>query len=321
MTRPALTVVVPTRDRPELLDGCLAALAGALGDGDTVVVVDSASVRTDVSAIAARYGVRSVRCDRPGTSRARNAGWAAATTELVAFVDDDVRVTPGWAGALAGALAGRPWAAFVTGRLDLAPDEAGVDRPVAIKNDREGARLDRSTRGVLGHSASLCARRDALAAVGGFDEELGPGTALRAAEDNDLFDRLLAAGFVGWYEPSALAFHRQWRTRRQLVALDAAYGVGTGARLRKLLATDRPRARVVAAAVARSTVTAAWAGIRNRYELELVLVAARLAGIATGFARAALRPVRGGKLAARRGAAEVPYAKLTGRNDPVGVRR
>jgi glycosyltransferase involved in cell wall biosynthesis len=321
VTRPPITVVVPTRDRPELLAGCLAALAIGLGAGDEVVVVDSASIRSDVAAVAARFGARCVRCDRPGTSRARNAGWAAATTDLVAFVDDDVRVTHGWADALAGALAARPWAAFVTGRLDLAPDEVDVDRPVAIKTDTTGARLDRTTRGVLGHSASLCVRRDAVASIGGFDEALGPGTPLRAAEDNDLFDRLLAAGHVGWYEPSALAHHRQWRTRRQLVGLDAAYGVGTGARLRKLLAADRPRARAVAGAVGRNLATAAWAGIRNRYELELVLVAARVAGIVTGFTRAAIRPVRDGKLVDRKRVGPRPYAKLNGRNDPVGIRR
>ena len=48
-----------------------------------------------------------------------------------------------------------------------------------------------------------------------------PGTPFRAAEDNDLFDRFFAAGYLGRYEPAGNGWHEQWRTRSQLVKLVA----------------------------------------------------------------------------------------------------
>jgi glycosyltransferase involved in cell wall biosynthesis len=280
----ALTVVVPTRDRPAHLAACLEALSLVVGDDDEVVVVDSASVAP--VAVAAE-GVRVIRLDEPGTSRARNAGWRSASHDVVAFVDDDVRVAPGWADAVRNAIVD-PSVAFVTGRL--APG-GPAERLVAVKDDDAAAVLDASTAGTLGHAANLAVRRSALVAVGGFDERLGPGSRFRAAEDLDLFDRLLAAGFVGRYEPTASGVHDQWRDRRQLLALDWGYGIGAGARLAKLARADRSRLRgamrdwIWRAGIRDGVVGAA----RQRHEFGVATAVARLAGTAVGFIDAASR--------------------------------
>ncbi|MDP9181294.1 MAG: glycosyltransferase, partial [Actinomycetota bacterium] len=75
LSRPAVSVVVPTRDRPGFLRSCLAAITPLLGPGDELVVVDSASA--DRAAVAAEVTPPAVlvRVERPGASRARNAGW------------------------------------------------------------------------------------------------------------------------------------------------------------------------------------------------------------------------------------------------------
>ena len=86
----------------------------------------------------------------------------------------------------------------------------------------------------------------AIAAVGGFDEAMGPGSRWPAGEDPDLLDRVLATGAHGWYEPDAAAYHEHWRRVRQYVALQHRYGIGSGARLAKLARTDQVRLRVVA---------------------------------------------------------------------------
>ena len=245
----AVSVVVPTRDRPGLLVGCLEALRASARDGDEIVVVDSASSVGEVGALALAAGARYVRCDRPGASRARNAGWRAAKNAIVAFIDDDVRTSPDWAYAVAATFAAHPDIDFVTGRIGLMAGDERVARPVAIKQDVDPKTFDRDARSDrIGHGANLVVRRRALDAVGGFDERLGPGTPLHAAEDHDLFDRLLGAGFVGRYEPKVDAVHVQWRTKAQLLRLDWGYGVGSGARLAKLLRRDRGRLRVAARA-------------------------------------------------------------------------
>jgi len=277
VSRDGLSVVVPTRDRPGHLAGCLAALRAELGPSDELLVVDSAS-RVPVPG--------ALRCDLPGASRARNAGWRAARHPLVAFVDDDVQVLPGWADAMVRALGRADW---VAGAVGVPPGQEDRERPVAVTTLTAPVALTAGTRGTLGASANLGVRRSALLAVGGFDERLGPGTWTRAAEDLDLLDRLLAAGHEGWFEPDARAVHDQWRGRRALLRLDHGYGIGLGARLVLLRRRgQRGRARaVVRDAVWSGTVVTGWGDLRRRYEFGVLLAAVRLAGVLRGLVRGA----------------------------------
>lgn len=277
-----LSVVVPTRDRLEFLAGCLEALRADLGPADEIIVADSASTTGETADVAARFGARCVRCDRPGASLARNVGWASATAPLVGFIDDDVRVRPGWAEAVVAAFAD-PSVEFLTGLVGVA-GASPVDRPVAVKTDPEAAVVDASTRGTLGASANLIVRRSALAEVGGFDERLGPATWFAAAEDLDLLDRLLASGRTGRYDPDVAADHLQWRSRAAKLRLDWRYGKGQGGRLARLTRRDPPRARALAADIVwHGTVGAIVANVRERYEYGVLAMLIRLAGTAAGY--------------------------------------
>ena len=121
----------------------------------------------------------------------------------------------------------------VCGRVAVPPAQQGIERPVAVTADvpAQLLSLEAPLRGV---SANLAVRRTALEAVGGFDERLGPGTWSHAGEDLELQDRLLRAGLAVRYDPSVLAFHDQWRSRRELLRLDYGYGIGAGARAARL---------------------------------------------------------------------------------------
>ena len=238
-----VTVVVPTRDRPEQLATCLASLRTTLHDSDELIVADSASVDEQrVAEVARAAGARVVRCALPGVNRARNAGWRAGTNAVVLFTDDDVVVDRAWRDALAGAVIAAPEIGFVTGRI-LPPEGEQPSRDVAIKRDEQPATYDATSVGNLGHGASLAIRREVLDRVGGWDDSMGTGGRFGAAPEHDLFDRLFAAGYVGRFEPAALAWHGQWRGPRRLLLLDLRYGYGSGARLAKLWRLDRPRAR------------------------------------------------------------------------------
>jgi GT2 family glycosyltransferase len=201
-------------------------------------------------------------------------------------------VDAGWRDAMAAAL---QHDAFVTGRIEVPPHQTGTARPVAIKDDEEPARLDATTTGTLGHSASLGVRRAVLERIGGFDESLGAGARFQSAPEVDLFDRLFAAGFTGRYEPAARAWHEQWRSPEQKVHLDWRYGIGTGARVVKLLRSDRRRAFAVArdAAWDRGLRRAAT-DLRAGYRLGAATALARTAGVVVGALRAAPVPVRDG---------------------------
>lgn len=295
-----LSVIVPTRDRPEMLERCLNALRAAVGPDDEIVVVDSAS--RDATGVAGRanaVGARLVRCEQPGVNRARNAGWRAAYSQLLAFVDDDVVVDPTWADAFARAAVDHPAAAFITGRT--APLEPGAHSDVATKDDSVPATLTRTTRGDLGHGNNLLVRASALAVIGGWDEAMGVGGRFKSSPETDLYDRLFASGFTGHYEPTALARHDQWRTARELIELDWRYGYGNGARIAKLARTDRTRARGAAR-------EAAWGwgirrladAVRYRHKTDAARVVTRLAGTTVGFARGITTRVTDGHYVERR---------------------
>ena len=206
-----------------MLSGLLDALPAALRPQDEVLVVDSASTDEATMRLCALRGVRALRLDQPGTSRARNAGWRATTAPLVAFTDDDCVPQAGWAQALAEAL---QECDLVTGRV--VPDRA-VAAPVSLLEDPVGRDLSPLTP--TGHGANCAFRRGVLDLTGGFDERLGPGTAARAGEDADLLRRALRGGARGRYEPAAVVVHRQWRSRGQALRQSFSYGLGQGAAL------------------------------------------------------------------------------------------
>jgi cellulose synthase/poly-beta-1,6-N-acetylglucosamine synthase-like glycosyltransferase len=288
----SVVVILNTRDRPALLEQTLAVLPRALQPGDELVVVDSASVDPAVGRIAEAAGARVVRCERPGTSRAKNAGLAATTAPIVAFTDDDCVPAPGWTANIAAAL-GDPEVGFVAGRV------AGEDGPVALSVTVEQHR--RWFRGTtdpmeVGHGANMGFRRVALEAIGGFDTSLGGGARFRAAEDHDVFWRVLRAGWTGVYEPAALVTHRQWRTRAQAVRLEYAYGLGAGAFASKATRVDLSAGLpLLARRLGVDGVGQVWRNARRGYRMPTVGSAMRVAGVVSGAVRSLAEPVDAGR--------------------------
>ena len=115
-----ISIIVCSRNRPEMLDGCLAAIRAAMGPDDELVVVDSASRDAQTWQVAERYTERVLRCGRPGLSRARNAGLRVATRPVVAFTDDDCRPAGDWTRALLRCF-GDPEVSFALGRVTAEP--------------------------------------------------------------------------------------------------------------------------------------------------------------------------------------------------------
>ena len=173
---PRLSVVIPTLGRRR---EALARVVRALPD-DVELIVAADAAAADVSAETCRGA-------RPGAAAARNAGWRAASTELILFLDDDVVPTAGLVDAHLARHGAREIA--VLGHVRWAPElkvtpfmrwlERGPQFHFAsIAGDEAG----------WGHfyTANVSIRREALEAVGGFDEEEFPFH----YEDLDLARRL-----------------------------------------------------------------------------------------------------------------------------------
>ncbi len=274
-----------------MLEGCLSSLTNSVREYDEVLVVDSASSSGDIRRIAEQYGARYLRSDIPGASIARNIGWREAKNEIVAFLDDDVRASARWAESLCDVFDRHSETAFITGRIGLPEGQEETFRPVALLEGANPIVLRRGIHGLTGHSANLAVRREALDHIGGFDEILGAGAPLRAAEDMDLFDRLYGMGYSGRYDNEALAWHEQWRSRGELLRLDFSYGIGAGARIAKLMRTDRVHAFKAGKGWFWNT---GITRVLKRDEFGGLGAAARVFGASVGFARGlSLRVARG----------------------------
>lgn len=215
---PALSIVVCTRNRAALLDSCLAGLSTEQGDPGEIelLVVDNGSTDTTPDVIA-RWAVRnealrSVVEPEPGLSRARNVGVGAARGAIVAFVDDDAIVRPGWAAALIEAFDRDHEVVVVAGRVLL---RFGSDPPAwfspRFTSWYSGLDLgDEPATVAPGQwvvGANLALRRDAVEEVGGFRHDLGRRAGnLIGNEEIELIDRLRDAGTIR-YEPRAAVDH------------------------------------------------------------------------------------------------------------------
>ena len=87
-----VTVIVPTRDRPELLRKTLTAIAAQSYEGvvEAIVVFDRTEVDGSLDSNDARRPVRTVSNQRkPGLAGGRNTGLELASGTYIAFCDDD----------------------------------------------------------------------------------------------------------------------------------------------------------------------------------------------------------------------------------------
>jgi len=205
---PRISVVVPTYRRSHLLPGLLEALSCQEGvdDYEAILVDDSSGDETeevlDRLQSQASFPVRVLRSSRnAGPSRARNLGWRAAKASIVAFTDDDCLPEPRWLAALSEALARSD---VVQGLTEVDPDGA-VDRGPFARTmiiDRFSWKFE---------TCNIAYRRDALEALGGFDEHFG-----FYGEDSDLGWRAAKAGFALGWAPTAVVLHRVETTGSRL---------------------------------------------------------------------------------------------------------
>ena len=202
---PQISVVVPTRDRPDRLAVCLAALERQTVADLEIVVVDDAS--RDAAAVAAVVAgaprARLVRGAGRGPAAARNAGVAAASAPVVCFTDDDCDPVPGWAAALAARIAGGADAAAGPTRNGR-PHSVVAAAAQAVATHLAEATVDPAGRMRFAPTSNLACRAEVCAAVP-FDESYP----LAAGEDRDWCARLVGSGRTLAFTPEALVRHHQ----------------------------------------------------------------------------------------------------------------
>ncbi|HZU61168.1 MAG TPA: glycosyltransferase [Solirubrobacteraceae bacterium] len=219
-----LSAIIPTHDRPDQVRRCLETLCAQEVDPSRLelIVVDDGST-TNIGRIVAELDQRtplSLRCERQemaGLNSARNRGAAAADGSVLAFLDDDTLVCPGWAQALLEAFSD-PECAGLGGKVELElpggapPWLAGRTQYLAEYDLGPEARWlhgdPRQGGDPLPVGANCGVRHRDFDRLGGFRPGLDRiGTSLVSNGDTDFFRRLRASGGALRYEPGARVLH------------------------------------------------------------------------------------------------------------------
>ena len=218
---PTVSIVIPNlngatpRDGLTYLDLVMGTLEGQSFRDFDVTVVDNGS--TDESADYVRERWPSVRLvelsENLGFSAAINRGVDASGGRYVALLNNDVELSPDWLELLVAELERDPGVGFATGKVMRFGDrelieQAGLDfyacgrfMPRGLDQPDRGQYDERRPTAVVTATAAVY-RRQALDAVGGFDEDY-----FLYCEDGDVCLRMLLAGYSGLYLPEPVAFH------------------------------------------------------------------------------------------------------------------
>ncbi len=224
---PKASVIVPAYNSAGSLGACLESLKELRYPDYETIVVDDGS--TDSTAqIAEANKARMIRVEHHGLAAARNAAIAAATGEIVAFIDSDARADADWLYHLVEAITRRGAAA--AGGPNFAPRDTDPAYAFAPGVPRE-------VRGDGDELSQLCGcnmaiTKAALQEVGGFDESF-----TAAGDDVDLSWRLAElpqekrAPIVS--APGAVVIHQRRTNLSDYLAQQRGYGAGENLLSRK----------------------------------------------------------------------------------------
>jgi GT2 family glycosyltransferase len=211
-SQPRISVVVPTRDRPEPLRRCLAALERQTVPVEIVVVEDE---------------------EGRGPARARNEGARRAQGEIVCFTDDDCAPFPAWAGSLATPiLEGDAPAAAGPTLMAAGATPADLAWEAIVGYLQEQAAKPGTASPGFAATANLACSRELLEQLP-FDESFPAA----AGEDRDWAERAAGLGAAPRFVPGAIVLHQPGMRARAF--LRQQYRYGRGAARYRSAAADR----------------------------------------------------------------------------------
>ncbi len=183
-----MSVVLPTFQRRELVRRAVASvLAQSFTDLELIVVDDGSTDGTDEVLEGVDPRLRYVWQENAGVAAARNRALGLARGPMISFLDSDNRWLPDHLSVLTAIMERNPEAVLASTcpRFQVSGSEQAIDAEVVDLRHRVLSYTRRP-----GFISCVAVRREAMVAVGGFDERL------RAGEDTDLFLRLGTLGAI-----------------------------------------------------------------------------------------------------------------------------
>lgn len=219
MTKPSVSALVCTSNRPESLLRAVRSLLSAPQADLELIVIDQSSGPESQRALGdaiADPRLRYVPFQRRGKGAALNEGLRQARAGIVVCTDDDCEVGPDWIGAMAKTLIVQPTAAVAFCSIVAPPCDWTIGYVPTY--ECRGNRLLRSlldTCSGHGMGAGMALRRDVVLGWGGFDEQVGPGARFPSGDDWDIAHRALLKGWHVYETADLTVLHHGFRTLDQ----------------------------------------------------------------------------------------------------------
>lgn len=214
---PSITAVVCAYNEELRIGGCLESLARVDYPALEVLVCDDGSTDRTLE-LARRSPFQVLALPHGGLSTARNAGLAAASGEIIAYLDADAECHAEWPYHLA--LAFEDPSVVAAGGPNLPFADAGlVERAVALSPGGPVEVLIGDDRAEHVPGCNLSVRRSALQDIGGFDSAY-----TSAGDDVDVCWRLLDLGGRVAFSPAAQVHHHRRNTVRGYLRQQRGYG-------------------------------------------------------------------------------------------------
>lgn len=228
--RPAISIVICTRNRAESLGKALSALERVHSQLPwEAIIVDNASTDDTRDVIRKFEGkwLKYVYAEKIGLGFARELGHRHASGEIISFTDDDCYIDPGYVDAIAQVFREHPEVGAVGGKILLFDP---TDAHLAIDDRTEPVMVEprQFIKAGAFHGANLSFRRKVLEEIGGISPKLGAGTPF-PAEDIVACASVLWAGYPMRYDPRPLVYHHHGRKPSDVPKQMASYDNGRGA--------------------------------------------------------------------------------------------
>jgi O-antigen biosynthesis protein len=214
---PRISVIVCAYNGEQLVEKCLASLQKCNYPELEVIVCDDGSSDRTLE-VAHRFPFKVLELERGGLGAARNAGIAASTGELIAFIDADAYCHPEWPYYLALSLEDDNVVA--TGGPNLPVPSAGLRERAVVRSPGGPIHVllsDDRAEHVPG--CNMAYKKDALESVGGFDSVY-----TAAGDDVDVCWKLLDKGYEIGFAPAAQVRHHRRNTVRGYLKQQRGYG-------------------------------------------------------------------------------------------------
>jgi glycosyltransferase involved in cell wall biosynthesis len=190
-----LSLVIPAYNEEHYLGACLQAATAELAAQEhlgpfEIIVVNNASTDRTAEVASAFPGVRVVFEARKGLTRARQRGLEEARGDILAYIDADTRMPPGWIARVLAAYQAGEDVVCVSGPYayyDLPKIQGALVRLYWLML----ARPSYWFTGYMAVGGNFAARKPALLRIGGFDTSIS-----FYGEDTNIARRLSAAGRV-----------------------------------------------------------------------------------------------------------------------------